>query len=140
METSLHRYVLKNSRRETTILILLTLLSLPIYYLSLDIPKNIFNQGILAKGITYPHDLFGISFEQAGYLFLLCFFFFISVLVNGGLKQYINTYKGRLGERLLRRLRYDLVSRILRFPLPHFRKVSSAELIPMVTAEVEPLG
>ena len=45
-----------------------------------------------------------------------------------------------LGERLLRRLRYELVSRIMRFPLPHFRKVSSGELIPMITAEVEPLA
>ena len=43
-----------------------------------------------------------MSFDQVGYLFFLCFMFFISVLVNGGLKQYINTYKGRLGERLLR--------------------------------------
>jgi putative ABC transport system ATP-binding protein len=140
MESSLYKFVLKNSPRETTFLILLTLLSLPIYYVSLDIPKNIFNQGILAKGIEYPHNFFGYSLDQVSFLFVLCFFFFISVLVNGGLKQYINTYKGRLGERLLRRLRYELISRILRFPLPHFRKVSSAELIPMVTAEVEPLG
>ncbi len=140
METNLHRYVWTHSRRETTFLILLTLISLPIYYVTLDIPKNIFNQGILGKNVTFPKDVFGIPLEQVGYLFWLCFLFFLSVLINGGVKQYINTYKGRLGERLLRRLRYELVSRIMRFPLPHFRKVSSGELIPMITAEVEPLG
>lgn len=140
MESSMYKFVLKHSPRETTILILLTLLSLPIYYMTLDIPKNVFNQGILGKNIKYPYDVFGYQLNQVGYLFWLCFLFFLSVLVNGGLKQYINTYKGRLGERLLRRLRYELISRILRFPLPHFRKVSAGELIPMITAEVEPLG
>jgi len=52
METNLHRYVWTHSRRETSILIALTLISLPIYYVTLDIPKNIFNQGILGKGIA----------------------------------------------------------------------------------------
>ncbi|HTY69350.1 MAG TPA: ABC transporter ATP-binding protein [Alphaproteobacteria bacterium] len=140
MEQSMYKYVLKYSPRETATLIVLTLLSLPIYYVTLDIPKNVFNQGILAKGIKFPYTLFGYELNQVEYLFWLCFLFFLSVLVNGGLKQYINTYKGRLGERLLRRLRYELVSRIMRFPLPHFRKVSAGELIPMITAEVEPLG
>jgi putative ABC transport system ATP-binding protein len=140
MESSMYKFVLKHSPRETAILIMLTVLSLPVYYITLDIPKNVFNQGILAKNIKFPYDLFGFQLDQVHYLFWLCFLFFLSVLVNGGLKQYINTYKGRLGERLLRRLRYELISRIMRFPLPHFRKVSAGELIPMVTAEVEPLG
>ncbi len=140
MESSMYKFVLKHSPRETAILILLTVLSLPVYYVTLDIPKNVFNQGILAKNVTFPYHLFGYDLSQVQYLFWLCFLFFLSVLVNGGLKQYINTYKGRLGERLLRRMRYELISRIMRFPLPHFRKVSAGELIPMVTAEVEPLG
>ena len=41
---------------------------------------------------------------------------------------------------MLRRLRYELYTRVLRFPLPHFRRVSQGELISMVTQEVEPLG
>ena len=49
-------------------------------------------------------------------------------------------YKGRLGEAMLRRLRAQLLSRILRFPLPQFHKVSQGELIAMVTGEVEALG
>ena len=70
----------------------------------------------------------------------LCGMFLALVFINGGFKFYINVYKGLLGERMLRRLRYQLYSRILRFPLPHFRKVSQGEIIPMITAEVEPLG
>ena len=52
----------------------------------------------------------------------------------------MNVYKGRLGERMLRRLRYQLLTRVLRFPSGHFRKVSQGELIPMITAEIEPVG
>ncbi len=146
MDQSLYRYILKHSPRETVFLCVLAAAALVPYYLSLDIPKNIFNQAILGKDITFPASIagvstiFGVSFSQIGYLFVLCGFYLVMVLVNGLLKQYINTYKGRLGERLLRRLRYDLISRILRFPLPHFRKVSQGELIPMITSEVEPLG
>ena len=81
-----------------------------------------------------------MDLEQLTLLGALCIIFFFLVLVNGAFKMYINIYKGRMGERMLRRLRYLLYSRILRFPLAHFRKVSQGELIPMITAEVEPLG
>jgi putative ABC transport system ATP-binding protein len=41
---------------------------------------------------------------------------------------------------MLRRLRYTLFDRILRFPLPHFRRVKAAEMATMIKDEVEPLG
>ncbi|HYI73583.1 MAG TPA: ABC transporter ATP-binding protein, partial [Skermanella sp.] len=74
------------------------------------------------------------------YLILLSLLFLTLVVVNGVFKFRINTLKGRLGERMLRRLRYELYARVIRFPLPRFRKVSQGEIIPMITAEVEPLG
>jgi ABC-type multidrug transport system fused ATPase/permease subunit len=140
MEPTIHGFVLRHARRETLWVILLTLLSLPIYYVSLDIPKTIMNKAIVGKGMEWPTTTLGLSLDQVGYLFLLCLAFLVSVLANGALKQYINSLKGKLGERLLRRLRYELTSRVLRFPLPHFRKVSSGEVIPMITSEVEPIG
>ena len=39
---------------------------------------------------------------------LLCGAFLVTVLINGGFKYCINTYKGQLGERMLRRFRYQL--------------------------------
>jgi ABC-type multidrug transport system fused ATPase/permease subunit len=151
MESSIFRFVLRHSRRETLAVCAVTLASFPFYYLSLEVPKNIVNLAILGKDMTFPVDhltvnLYWVSFQipvvlsQAAYLFVLCGLFLFFVVVNGGMKQYINTLKGRLGERLLRRMRYELISRIMRFPLPHFRKASAGELIPMITAEVEPLG
>jgi putative ABC transport system ATP-binding protein len=140
MESSIHRFVLRHARQETLWVVALTLASLPIYYLSLDIPKNIMNRAIVGAGMTWPTEVMGVKLSQVQYLFVLCGAFLLAVLANGGLKQYINTLKGRLGERLLRRLRYELTSRVLRFPLPHFRKVSAGEIIPMITSEVEPIG
>ncbi len=66
--------------------------------------------------------------------------FLLLVIVNGLFKYYINTYKGRLGERLLRRIRFELVDRILRFRPAYFRHVKGAEMASMVKDEVEPLG
>jgi len=48
--------------------------------------------------------------------------------------------KGVLAERLLRRFRYQLLTRVLRFPKPYFRRTSQGELVSMVTSEAEPLG
>jgi ABC-type multidrug transport system fused ATPase/permease subunit len=140
MEGSLYSFVIRHARVETALVCALTIASMPIYYLGLDVPKNLMNQAILGRGITYPTTVFGFSLDQVGYLAWMCAIFFVLVVINGALKQYINRLKGRLGERLLRRLRYELTARILRFPQPHFRKVSPGELIPMITSEVEPLG
>jgi ABC-type multidrug transport system fused ATPase/permease subunit len=140
MESGLYRFVLKYAPRETAWVCALTIASMPFFYLSLEVPKMIVNQALLQKDVTFPMTVLGVELGRVEYLFALCGVFFLLFSTNTGLKQYINTLKGRLGERLLRRLRYELVSRVLRFPLPHFRKVSAGEIIPMVTAEVEPLG
>ncbi|MGO7427604.1 ABC transporter transmembrane domain-containing protein, partial [Rhizobium ruizarguesonis] len=62
------------------------------------------------------------------------------VVLNGLFKFYINTYKGRLGERMLRRIRFELIDRVLRFPPIHFKRVKSAEIATMIQDEVEPMG
>ena len=37
-------------------------------------------------------------------------------------------------------MRYQLYARVLRFPIARFRKLGQGEVIPIITAEVEPLG
>src|SRR3546814_8246045 len=53
----------------------------------------------------------GIDLTQPDMLLALSFSFLGLVLVNGIFKLVINTRKGRLGERLLRRLRFELSDR-----------------------------
>ena len=162
MEPNLFKYVWRHSRAEQIGILILVLISLPFYFLSLDLPKSIVNKGIQGQGFDGPGStlpvfaidmpfgelltgdtvvLFsGFELEQQDLLLALSFAFLSLVLVNGGFKFVINTRKGRMGERMLRRLRYELIDRVLRFPLPHLRKVKQAEVATMIKDEVEPLG
>ena len=117
---------------------ILTLVSFPFLYYSLDLPKTIVNQAI--GGHHFPAPFLGMEFDQIPYLMTLCGVFLVLVFINGGFKYYINTCKGQLGERMLRRFRYALYLRLLRFPTTYFHKTSSAQIIPMITTECEQLG
>ncbi|MBT7612349.1 MAG: ABC transporter ATP-binding protein [Rhodospirillaceae bacterium] len=161
MERTIYGFIFRYSKREQVFILFFTLLALPFYYVSLDIPKLIVNNvlsdpepiaelsvpGLDASPAIVADErmmvLMGFNVVEIERLNLLAIYaglFLLLVLINGGFKYFINVYKGLMGERMLRRLRYSLYSRIMRFPLPHFRRVSAGELIPMVTQEVEPLG
>jgi putative ABC transport system ATP-binding protein len=138
MEPTVFKYLFRHSMKQHIFLLLLTVVSFPFLYASLSLPKTIINEAI--GGSDFPRSVFNVDFGQIEFLLLLCGAFLVLVLINGGFKFWINVYKGQLGERMLRRLRYELFSRVLRFPLPHFRRLSQGEIISMITAEVEPLG
>ena len=138
MEKTLFKFIWRYSKRDQIILLVMTALSFPFLYFSLDLPKIIINKAISGKNI--PSEIFGVPIDQIEYLLVLSLAFLLLVCINGGFKFYVNVFRGQLGERMLRRLRFDLLARVLRFPLPQFRRVSQGEVIQMVTAEVEPLG
>lgn len=121
-------------------LVIMAICSYPFVYAFYELPKMIVNDAIQPKNPDFPTTVFGFEFGQIDYLFLLCAGFLLLVAINQSFKYVINVYSGITGERMLRRLRYDLYGRVLRFPLPQFRKTSQGEIITMVTAEVEPLG
>lgn len=140
MEHSIYKYILRHSRKQQIILLILSCASFPFLYYYLELPKIIIDQAIQAKNIVFPVEVMGFAIDQSEFLYVSVIGFLILVLINQGFKYVINVYQGITGERMLRRLRYELYSRIMRFPLPIFRKKSSSEIIPMITAEVEPLG
>ncbi len=162
MEPSLLRYIWNNSRRDQLWMLLVILASMPTYFLSLDLPKRIVNGPIQGNGFENPDDIQyflttyvplpdwitggpikifdGIPLERVNFLFALSVTFLALVAANGMFKLYINTYKGRMGERLMRRLRFDLFDRVLRYPLPRFRRTKPAEIASMIKDEVEPMG
>jgi len=162
MEHNLFRYIWRNSWRDQSLILIIVVIAQVFYFVSLDLPKQIVNQAIQGEAFkdgaataSFLHlsigpidwlgmpelTLFpGFSLERLPYLVALCFAFLFFVVVNGWLKQLVNTEKGRLGERMLRRLRYELYDRVLRFPVTHFRKVKQAEVATMIKDEVEPLG
>jgi putative ABC transport system ATP-binding protein len=132
-------------------------------FISLDLPKQIVNGPIQGSGYEDPTSrrtyfdysvpvpewfsdtgewrIFeGVELDRLTALYVLSGIFLGFVVVNGLFKYYINIYKGRLGERMLRRMRYELVDRVLRFPLGQFRRVKASEVATMVKDELQPLG
>ncbi|MEM7067650.1 MAG: ABC transporter transmembrane domain-containing protein [Pseudomonadota bacterium] len=143
-------------------MIVVILASMPTYFLSLELPKRLVNEPIQGIGFETPGDtapflqmhlpfgetLFGepvmlfsgFELERIGFLWALSCAFLALVVANGLFKLYINTYKGRMGERILRRLRYELFDRVLRYPLARFRRTRASEIATMIKDEVEPMG
>jgi len=117
---------------------MVTLSLFPLLYMTLELPKRIINDAIGSGSATII--AFGMEFSQIAYLMILCGGFLLAVMAHGLMKMRINTMKGVLAERLLRRFRYTLIARILRFPQPYFERTSQGELVSMVTAESEPMG
>ncbi len=153
----------KFTKRQQIWILAVVLISMPTYFMSLELPKLIVNGPIQGVGFEVPGatDIFlriapsvptwiaesgelvifsGFEFTRVGMLIALSLAFLTLVIVNGLFKFYINLYKGRLGERMLRRLRFELVDRVLRFPMSQFRRAKPAEIASMVKDEVEPVG
>ncbi len=138
MEPTLFAFIWKHSRKQQLVLLLLTVLSFPFLYASLELPKRIINDAIGSPNLTVTH--WGITVTQVQYLMILCFAFLATVIVSGLMKMRINTMKGVLAERMLRRLRYTLIKRSMRFPKSYFATTSQGELVSMITSEAEPMG
>jgi len=133
-------YIIAHSKLQQLYILVITVISFPFLYMMFELPKLIINDAI--DGDEFPRSLplVGTDLDQITFLWVLSGAFLAVVLINGGFKYYINIYRGSLGERMIRRLRYQLLDAVTRFPLPHFRNVSQGEIVSMVTAETEPLG
>ncbi|KIN74655.1 ABC transporter transmembrane domain-containing protein [Sulfitobacter guttiformis] len=138
MDRSLFAFIWKYSKREQLVLLVVTILTFPLLYATLELPKRIINDAIGAEGPMV--SAFGIELSQIQFLTALCLGYLGAVLVHGLLKMRLNTMKGVTAERLLRRFRFGLISRMMRFPKRYFQNTSQGELVSMVTSEAEPMG
>jgi putative ABC transport system ATP-binding protein len=162
MDRHLFRYIWEHSKRDQIIILAVVLVSLPFYFASLDLPRRIVNEAIQGRAfengqetarfldvtLKFPEllgghklQLFeGFAVGRLTLLYGLSLLFLFFVLVNGWFKYYINVAKGALGERMLRRLRFQLFSMALRFRPEALRTVKSSEAATIIKDEVEPIG
>jgi ABC-type multidrug transport system fused ATPase/permease subunit len=138
MERSLFRYIIRHTWRDQILLLVVTAVSFPLIYINLEIPKRIVNNAIGGKNI--PQTFLGFEVTQVSYLMSLSFLLLALITVNGGIKYWLNVFRGIVGERTMRRLRHELYEKVLRFPLPQFKTMSGGEIIPMIVSETEPIG
>jgi len=150
MEKSVFSWIIRHSKQQQIVLVLMAFINMPFTMLGYRLQETIINeaiQGIIktdkgAVDMEFPVALFGFgpSVDQITYLFVLSGLFLANILLLQGIKYALNVFRGVTAERMLRRLRFSLVQRVLRFPKRTFNKVSQGELISMIIAEVEPLG
>lgn len=164
MEQSLFKYIWRYSKADQIWTLSIVVISMPFVFYAYELPKLIVNGPISGKEMfENPGDLEpffklqfsvpewlsasgtitlfdGVLLDRFTYLYALSAGFLLLVCINGLFKYYINTYKGRVGERMLRRLRYSLLDRILRFPQSQFRRIQASQMATMIKDEVEPLG
>ena len=162
LEPRLFGYIWRYSKRDQLAICAVVLASLPFYFASLDLPKRIVNDAITGKAfahgaptapfldltIRWPHwldvpdtHLFGgFQLDRTELLAGLSGLFLALVLINGAFKYWINLTKGVLGERMLRRLRFQLFALMLRFTPQAQREVKASETATILRDEVEPIG
>jgi putative ABC transport system ATP-binding protein len=162
LEPRLFPYIWRYSKGDQLKICAVVLASLPFYFASLDLPKRIVNDAITGKAfshgeatapfleltIQWPSVLGGgtsrlfegFQLDRFELLLGLSTLFLSLVLINGAFKFWINLQKGILGERMLRRLRFQLFTLMLRFSPEAQREVKSSETATIIRDEVEPIG
>ncbi|HRJ69726.1 MAG TPA: ABC transporter transmembrane domain-containing protein [Beijerinckiaceae bacterium] len=162
MEPSLFKYIWRHSKREQLLILGVVLASLPFYFLSLDLPKRIVNDAIQGKAFAGGKEFIrafevrfdlpgflgggkvtlfdGIDVDRLNFLWGLSAIFFVLVMINGWFKKTINIEKGVIGERMLRRMRFDLFLQLLKFRPEEVRLVKPSEAASIIKDEVEPIG
>lgn len=162
MEKSLLKYTWVHSRSLQIWIFVVIVASMPLYYYSLYLPKTIVNGPIQGHGFSAPADtqsffqitvpfsqsltgtqivLFqGFELDRTGMLVALSALYTLLLVINGWFKLYINTYKGKSGERVLRRMRFEMFDRVLRFPVWRARQVKPSEVAGIIKDEVDPLS
>jgi len=126
MKRLLLGFVLRKELKTQVCLLVMIAVSVAFKVVPLEMQKRIINQAI--------------KFSNVDLLFQLCGLYIIAVLVSSVLKYWINMLRGRLGEKILRDLRCDLIAHIVKFPLSYFRKHSHGSINTVITGEVNTIG
>ncbi|MEL7462544.1 MAG: ABC transporter ATP-binding protein/permease [Pseudomonadota bacterium] len=142
MEKKLLKFVWTNGKLDTIKTLILTFMTFPVIYISLEIPKIIVNEALGAGNtpVEYPTEFLFMELDQMSYLFVLCGLFITMIVLNNGLKFFLNVQIGLTSERMLRRLRYGLYESVMRFRIRRFQHMKQGEIVQSVMGEVEPLG
>lgn len=137
LSANLFSFIWRYSARDQFALLMLTLASFPVLYFSLTLPKLILNGAI--QGQPSALDDYVPTMDQVTLLWLLSGLLLILIMANGVLKMRLNIYRGMVGERLIRRLRFIMIARTIDLPPEQARRISQGEAVSMITAESEPL-
>ena len=115
--------------------ILLALLSIPLTYAILNIPKIIIDDGI--KGEGFPREILGVTIHQMPFLIAICLAFLLLNILSGFIKLKLNTLVGYISEVGLRDLRITVLKRLRR---DASQSIPSSQKVQIVISEMEAFG
>lgn len=131
---SLERFVLRATVGPQIRLVLLSLLTMPATYILLLLPKHIVNHALPEGGPKM--DFLGMPLAPEQLLFALCASYLLALTVNSLLKYAANVIRGRVSERLVRRIRLAVIRRRREERCARGRSTLAAVAI----QECEPIG
>ena len=134
LDISLFGSVLRYSKKQQVLMILLSLIALPILYLTLELPKQIVNNALDSE--RFPVEFLGRDVDQVTFLMLLSGLYLLAIMLIGINKYVLNVFKGYVAERFLRRFRLFVYRQWRNDPVAR----DKSEIVPILAQEVEPVG
>jgi len=107
LEPNYFKFLIGNQPRLQGYAILLAILTIPLTYATLHIPKIIVDDGVLDK--SFPKEVLGFQLSQAELLAALCFLFLFLNIAAGYLKLKLNILVGYISELGMRDLRMTVL-------------------------------
>ena len=135
---SLEAYVIRATARLQVKLVIISIMTLPTAWLLLEIPKHIINHALADASDSGHVDmmLLGLPLDRMTLLFALCAGYLGTLTLNGLIKYAAMRIRGRVSERLVRRLRLG----VLRRARAGAGAEQRAHLSAVVVQEGEPIG
>ena len=143
LDANIFRYVWRYCRKWQVLLIAIALATQPLYLISLQLPKNVIDfitSVVMHKAVPGQYAELFPDLPAVVWLVLLCITMLGVSTMLGEAKRQTNVLVGRVGEEMLRRLRFQLLSRLQRFPALRLQRVGQGRIVGMVMQETEPLG
>ncbi|MCF4165657.1 ABC transporter ATP-binding protein/permease [Zavarzinia compransoris] len=147
MEPDFRRFLWRYSLRAQLSLLALALASFPFLWLYYEMPKEIV--ALIGGDMGLPRHLFGIELPShvlgievtAGVLLgTQCFLLLALVVVNQRFRLAIERRRIDTAESALRRIRFQALALVLRFPQAAFRQRTAAETMASMGGEIEALS
>jgi hypothetical protein len=131
---TLERFVLRATVPFQVRLVVLSVLTIPATYVLLLLPKHIINHALAEHGPKM--DFLGIALDSEALLFALCASYLLVPTANSLIKYTANVVRGRVSERIVRRIRLAVIRRRRAERCPRGRSTLAAVAI----QECEPIG
>lgn len=146
MQKDFRRFVWRYTAGGQFAMLGLALASFPFLWLYYEMPKDILallgaGAGAAPRlfGLALPETILGIAIERPLALGLQCLILLLLVLANLRFRFWINRLRNLTAERALRRIRFQILALVLRFPLHAFRQRTAGETLAAMGGDLDGL-